>query len=267
MNILYIDSIFLINFVMDLFLLTLTVKSLKNTATFIRILTGSLIGASGYCLVLVLPHISYFVKVVLGMIPITIIMLKVGCNVKGVWQLCRGMGYMFTYAFLLGGFLLFLRNNVPFFKEQEISIWLILSAGYVGFQICIWGIRNYKRTAQNHFCEIELTGDEEPITVFGLVDTGNGLKDPVSGKAVAVLEEEVWKKMTWAKREEKYRIIPFHSIGTSCGILEGYEVNRIVVKTRTETRELKEVPVAIYKGRLSVKGEYRMILPPVWLSN
>lgn len=265
-NVLYIDSIFLINFVMDLFLLTLTVKTLKKTATLTRILMGSLIGAMGYCLVLVLPQISYIVKVVFGMIPITVLMLKVGCNVKGVWQICYGMGYLFTYSFLLGGFILFLRNKVFFFKEKELSIWLILSIGYIGFRICIWGIRSYKKTAQSLFCEIEIAGDEEPITVLGLVDTGNGLKDPVSGKEAAVLEEEVWKKMTWAKREEKYKVIPFHSIGTKHGILEGYEVNRIVVKTRSETRELREVPVAVYKGKLSVKGEYRMILPPSWLS-
>lgn len=266
MNVLYIDSIFLINFVMDLFLLTLTVKSLKNTATFARILTGSLIGAGGYCLVILLPHISYPVKVALGMIPTTVVMLKAGCNVKGVRQLCRGMGYLFTYSFLLGGFILFLRNNVPLFKKKELSVWLILLAGYFGFQICIWGIRNYKKAVGNHFCEVEMAGDKEPITVLGLVDTGNGLRDPVSGKEVAVLEEEVWRKMTWAKREEKYKAIPFHSIGKSHGIMDGYEVNRIVVKTQSQTRELYEVPVAVYKGKLSVKGEYRMILPTGWLS-
>lgn len=265
MNVLYIDSIFFINFVMDLFLLTLTVKSLKNTATFIRILTGSLLGATGYCLVLLLPQISYPVKVVGGMLPITVVMLKTGCKVKGIQQLCRGMGYLFTYSFLLGGFMLFLRNYVPFLGERELSVWLILLIGYLGFQICCWRIRNNRQKARNHFCEVVLAGDTEPITVLGLVDTGNGLMDPVSGKEAAVLEEEVWKKMTWAKREEKYKAIPFHSIGTSHGILEGYEVNRIVVKTQSLTRELHEVPVAVYKGRLSVKGEYRMILPTGWL--
>ena len=265
-NVLYIDSIFLINFVMDLFLLTLTVKSLKKTATFKRIIAGSLTGAAGYCLVLVLPHISYPVKVLCGMIPITVGMLKISCKVKGVKQLCFGSGYLFTYSFLLGGFMLFLRNNIPAFREREFSIWLILLAGYLGFQICIWGIRKYKKTAQNHFCEVEFSGDGEPITVFGLVDTGNGLKEPISGKAVAVLEEEVFDKMTWAKREEKYKVIPYHSIGTEHGILEGYEVDRVLVKTESEARELRDVLVAVYKGRLSVKGEYRMILPPIWLS-
>jgi len=265
LNVLYIDSIFLINFVMDLFLLTLTVKSLKNTATFIRILTGSLIGAAGYCLVLLFPRASYPVKVVVGMIPVTVVMLKAGCNVKGVLQLCKGMVYLFTYAFFLGGFILFLRNNISLFRGNELSFWLLLLSGYLGFQICIWGIGHYKKAAANYFCEVEMEGDNKPLTVFGLVDSGNGLKDPVSGKEVAVLEEEVWNQMTWAKKEEKYKAIPFHSIGKEHGIMEGYEVNRIVVKTQSGKRELHEIPVAVYKGRLSVKGEYRMILPPGWL--
>lgn len=265
-NVLYIDSIFLINFVMDLFLLTLTAVTLKKTATFTRILTGSLVGAIGYCLVLVLPKISYPVKVMLGMIPITVGMLKISCKVKGVKQLGHGMGCLFTYSFLFGGFLLFLRNNVPHFRDKELSIWFILLFGYLGFQMTVWGIHSYKKKAQNHFCKVEIEGDDKPITVWGLVDTGNGLKDPVTGKEVAVLEEEVWKEMTWARRAEKYKVIPFHSIGTSCGILEGYEVDRILIQTKSETRELKKIPVAVYKGKLSAKGDYQMILPPIWLS-
>lgn len=265
-NVLYIDSIFLINFVMDLFLLKLTARTLKKTATFLRLLGGSLLGAVGYCLVIVLPQVPYLFKVVFGMLPVTVGMLKISCRVKGVRELICGAGYLFTYSFLLGGFMLFLRSRIPLLKEKELSVWLLLLTGYIGFRFCLFGINKYRQTKRNLFCRVRLKGDKEILTVWGLIDTGNGLTEPLSGKPAAILEEEVWQEMKWAKKAEKFKVIPYHSIGKEHGILEGYEVESLQIEYEEEKRELTEVLVAVYKGKLSVKGEYRMILPPQWLS-
>ena len=54
----YLDSAFLLNLVMDLYLLKLTAKILGKTATFSRLLAGSLTGAAVYCLILCLPGLS-----------------------------------------------------------------------------------------------------------------------------------------------------------------------------------------------------------------
>ena len=116
----------------------------------------------------------------------------------------------------------------------------------------------------NHFCRIELPGDKGEIEVIGLVDTGNGLKDPVSGKEVAILEEKVWRNMRESICPEKYKVIPFHSIGKERGILEGYEVDRIRLMEETGCRELHNVIIAVFQGDISVKGDYQMILPPQW---
>ncbi len=265
-NVLYIDSIFVINFVMDLLLLTLTAKTLKKTATFLRLSAGSLLGAAGYCLVIVLPQVPYLIKVVFGMLPITAGMLKISCKVKGIRELICGAGYLFTYSFFLGGFMLFLRNRIPLLREKESSVWLLLLTGYIGFRFCLSGINKWKQTKQNHFCRVKFKGDKEPINVWGLIDTGNGLTEPVSGKTAAILEEDIWEKMTWAKKPEKFKVIPFHSIGKEHGLLEGYEVESLQIEYEEEKRELTHILVAVYKGKLSVKGDYRMILPPQWLS-
>lgn len=263
-KIIYIDSIFLMNLIMDLFLLELTAKTLKKTATFLRILSGSLLGAGGYCLILCLPYISYYLKVLLFMLPITAGMIKLGCRTKGFRELLYGTGYLFTYSFLLGGFMLFLIRRIPFLKEHENSLFMLLLLGYMGFRLCLWGIRESGRRKQNHFCRVELEGDETKITLIGLFDTGNGLTEPVSGKPVAILEEEVWQKMKSAKRPEKFKIIPFHSIGKDNGILEGYEVEKVRIEYEMGVRELSCVLIAVFKGKLSVKGEYQIILPPQW---
>lgn len=262
-RIIYIDSIFLCNFVMDLLLLSLTAKTLKKTTTFFKILAGSLTGAAGYCLILCLPG-SYFMKVLSGMLPIAAVMIKISCGTKGVKELLYGMGYLFTYSFFLGGFILFLIRKVPVFRKRTDSLKVILLAGYLGFLICMLGIKKYRKEKKNHFCRVSLPGDEGEIMIYGLIDTGNGLKDPVSGKEVAVLEEKVWQDMQKCKRAEKFKLIPFHSIGKENGILEGYEVNKIRIEERTGQRELQNVIIAVFKGNISANGNYQMILPPQW---
>lgn len=260
----YIDSIFIVNLVMDFLLLKLTVKTLKKTATFLRLFTGSIIGALGYCLILCLPEGIYFIKTVCGMIPVALLMVKIGCQTRRIKELLYAAGYLFTYAFLLGGFILFLIKRVPFLKAHGDSILLLLFVGYLGFLLCLNGIRKCRKKEQNHFCQIRLCGDDSPICVYGLIDTGNGLIEPISRKPVAILESEVWSKMEKAKRPEKFRIIPFHSIGKESGILEGYEVEKIEIEYEMGRKELTDVLIAVFEGKLSVKGDYQMILPPHW---
>ncbi len=260
----YIDSIFLINVVMDFFLLTLTVKTLKKTATFLRRLTGSIIGAAGYCLVLCLTDISAVHRTCFIMIPLLFLMIRTGCKAGTLKELLYAGGYFFSYAFLIGGFILFCRNNIPLMKTYSESILLITAAGYAGFWLCIQGIRKYKQKKENPFCKITLRGDEKNICIYGLIDTGNGLTDPISNRPVAIMEEEVWKQMEKAKRPEKFKIIPYHSIGKNNGVLESYEVEKIEIEQEMQKKELTNVLIAVFKGKLSVKGDYQMILPPHW---
>lgn len=136
-KVVYIDSVFLLNLAMDLLLLLLTAETLKKTATFFRILSGALLGAVGYCILLCIPGVSYPVKVLAGMMPLGMGMVKLACKTKGIRELLYGTGYLFTYAFLLGGFLLFLFRRIPVFTKHQDSLFLIFLAGFTGtFVIC-----------------------------------------------------------------------------------------------------------------------------------
>lgn len=261
-RIIYIDSIFFNNFVMDLLLLSLTARTMKKTTTFLRTMAGALTGAAGYCLILCLPG-SYPVKVLFLFLPVTILMIKAAYRVKGYKEILYGIGYLFTWSFFIGGFMLFLIKKIPVFKSRN-SCTVILLTGYVGYLLCRMWIRRYRQEKKNHFCRVRLPGDEEALAVYGLIDTGNGLRDPVSGREAAVLEEKIWQKMQKCKRPEKYKVIPFHSIGREKGILEGYEVDKIQIEEKTGCRELQNVIIAVFKGNISAKGDYQMILPPQW---
>ena len=75
------------------------------------------------------------------------------------------------------------------------------------------------------------------------------------------MDEEVWNSLKRWMRPEKYKMIPYHSIGKERGLLEGYEIDEIVVKGHTGRKQFEKVIVAVYKGKVSGKGSYQMILP------
>ena len=118
-GIIYIDSIFALNLVMDLYLLLLTAKALGKTVSYLRIFAGSITGAAGYCLILCVPGISYILKVLLGMIPTGGLMIKIACRTKGIKELLRAMGYLFTFSFIMGGFIIFLKGKSRLFAGRE----------------------------------------------------------------------------------------------------------------------------------------------------
>lgn len=258
----YIDSIFLLNLVMDLYLLTLTVKVLGKTATYPRIFAGSAAGAAGYCIILCLPGISYMLKVLLGMIPVGMLMIKIACRTKGFKELLRALGYLYILSFLMGGFIIFLKGKSRWLTEHGDGAAVIAGIGFAGFVIGRKLISLYRKRQENHFCQVSIPGDEGTLTIVALIDTGNGLVEPVSQKPVAILDADEWKNLRRWMKPEKYKVIPYHSIGKDSGMLEGYEIDTMEINGSMGKKQFEKVIIAVFKGKVSRKGSYQMILPP-----
>ncbi len=261
-GVIYIENILILNLIMNFYLLKLTAKVLRLKPCLRRLILGSVVGAVGYCLIISIPYVSYTVKVMTGMLPVGILMMKLGLNITGIKALCYGTGWMFTFSFILGGFILFLKGKLPVVYEGAQGGIVIITCGLLGYELFKSAIVVHRNKAQNKFCTVRLDTDMGWVKIAALVDTGNGLMDPVSKKPVAILEEEIWRSMTKWIRKEKYRVIPYHSIGKEHGILEGYEVGRFEVEGDTGIKTQSNVIVAVFKGKLSECGSYQMILPP-----
>ena len=261
-GVVYIENIFILNLIMNFYLLKLTAKVLNLKPCLKRLILGSIAGAVGYCLVISIPCFSYTLKVMAGMLPVGILMIKLGLNITGIKALLYGIGWMFTFSFILGGFILFLKGKLPVVYESVQGGIFIMACGLLGYELFQSAIAVHKSKAQNRFCTVRLDTDKGWLKIAALIDTGNGLTDPISHKPVAVLEEEIWRSMTKWMRKEKFRVIPYHSIGKEHGILEGYEVDRFEVECDTGMKTQNNVIVAVFKGKLSECGGYQMILPP-----
>ena len=139
-----------------------------------------------------------------------------------------------------------------------------------------------KLTKKDMICKvkIKLNGKEE--TVEAMVDTGNMLKEPITGTPVVVVErtslyellpKEIlnntesilggdFEKIPEEIKNEyvpKLKLIPFASLGKQNGMLVGIKPEKIEV-INEQTEEEKNAIIGIYNKSLTKRGEYKALI-------
>lgn len=256
----YLDSVFLICFCMNRYLLGLTALCLSCTATHGRMWMGAAVGAVGNLLVFLVPVEMLPLRMILsaaclyGMVGIT---FRCWWG-RGLLKIAESLGVCF---FLLGGVLAVLTRLLPGGDGWLASgaALLLLGAGcYEGIRLLV-----LHRRRREESCRVTLHGtDGRSIQVEGLVDTGNSLKEPISGRPVAVLEKRVWEELYPGEEPFGMRVIPYHSVGKSAGILTGYPIKSLEVEIEGIRRICEDVYIAIWKEKLSETGTYSILLQP-----
>lgn len=256
----YLDSIFLICFCMNRYLLGLTALRLSCTATHGRLWMGAAVGAAGNLLTFLVPA---------GVLPLRMV-LSAAClyGMVGITFRCwwgRGLlkiaESLCVCFFLFGGMLAVLLRLLPGREGWLASgaAVLLMGAGcYEGIRLLV-----LHRRRNEESCSVILYGEDgHSVQVKGLVDTGNSLKEPISGRPVAVLERKVWEELYPREAPPGMRVIPYHSVGKTAGILTGYPVKRLEVEIEGIRRVCEEVYIAIWQEKLSETGAYSILLQP-----
>lgn len=257
----YVDSLFLVNFVMNLYLLLLLNRKMGGPATGLRILCGAFAGALCYCTSLFLPWIPTMLRLVLGTGGAGWGMVKIvfrPVTGKACLQLLESLTGV---SFLLGGILFLLMRYLQGFTERTLGVAGILGAGGVLYIFLRFYMERREKN-RNHLCRVELISGAHRVTVTALVDTGNGLREPISQKPVSLVDEEVLLQLWPEGLPELYRVIPYHSVGCAHGILKGYEVPEMVVEMRGVQNTLRKVYLGAGEQKMTAAGDYQMILHP-----
>ena len=136
------------------------------------------------------------------------------------------------------------------------------------------------------YVPIEIYFGDIQFRVNALIDTGNRLKDPLTGSPVILLEysaaaeylpdevrrafmafdagdlgliSELLANSTWLPR---FRVIPFVSIGEEKGLLPGFRADQVLIFDGTRNFRSRNVVIGIYVNRLSKEGAFVALLHP-----
>lgn len=258
---LYTDSLFLLNFTLNLYILLLINRRLHHTATRWRLFWGAVWSGAGYCMMFFLP-LPWILKLTFGAVCAGMGSLVFTFRPSGVKGILKLVELAFFYAFLTGGAFLMLMNHVKLLRSHMMPWLYVVACGG------IFTLIFYKREIQSEKqqvtpCVVELCKGERKVQIRGLVDTGNSLTEPVSGKPVSVVDKEIFESL-WGQEKEiaGLRAIPYRSVGCDRGIMWGFELPEMVIMQEGMKKICRNIYVGISEKKVSSTGTYQMLVNP-----
>ncbi len=286
----YIDIIIVENLIMNYIILYATGLISKSKKSYLRMFLASLIGAI-YATLEYVVKVNIYSNIILKTI-LSVIIVYVAFYPQNVKKMCKQLLLFYVTTFTFGGIATYL---IYVLKPQNIIIKngmyvgtyvlkVIFIGAIVGTIILVISFKMAKNklTKKDMICKvkIKLNGKEE--TVEAMVDTGNMLKEPITGTPVVVVErtslyellpKEIlnntesilggdFEKIPEEIKNEyvpKLKLIPFASLGKQNGMLVGIKPEKIEV-INEQTEEEKNAIIGIYNKSLTKKGEYKALI-------
>lgn len=257
---LYADSLWLLNFVMNLYILLFADRRLLRIATRVRLLTAAAVGACWY-LVPFLWNGPALVKYAAGMAGAAGSMLWIAFRPR-TWTAWRACAIQLALvSFLLGGMLLAVLRVVPWAERITGSVPGLLIAGSAAVWLILRRQRTQEREERECACRVTLCCGGRRLRVDALVDSGNSLREPISGKPVSVLDEKIFREFFDGTGEcfRGFRAVPYHSVGHAAGILKAYCIPELRMEYRGCVKTIREAYIAVSPGPA---GGVKMLLNP-----
>ncbi len=134
-------------------------------------------------------------------------------------------------------------------------------------------------TNRNFYYDLKIIEDDNKIQLKGFLDTGNTLVEPITKCNVIVVQYEKLKKILNSDIQnilnesfditkvfvklnteeiEKFKIIPFSSVGNKNDLLLGFKPQKVVININEEEKELKNIIIGICNFKLS--DNYEVLL-------
>ncbi len=281
MPVVYIDVLFLVNMIIDGMLLWCSTKIAGVRTRWWRILIAAVIGGV-YAVCVFFPKLSAL-YLLAAKVAVSVIMVCVAFWVKTWRELLRAITVFYLTSFIFGGGI----TGLIYFTGLGSRLGAIMSGGSIYLNLP-WKVLLVTAVAvflavtlvvkylkgflmrQGILGRLRITYAEMTAEADVLLDTGNQLKDPLTGRAVAVVElsclrplmqpeiyvlfeqyhiEELYDALSydWATR---LRMIPYSGVGIENGMLIGIVPDK--VELRSQQQEFRECDcmIAVYPGKL-----------------
>ncbi len=129
-------------------------------------------------------------------------------------------------------------------------------------------VKMFKNRKIKKYYILNVTHNDRTITVSALFDSGNLLKEPITGKYVSILEWKVAKELFDTEIEfsdienyiedMKLWAVPFNSLGNSSDVLFAFLADEINIPEENKT--IDKTFIGLYGSRLSNNEEYHALI-------
>ena len=287
----YIDVLFVINFVVNYVLLLITGKIMRREKSCMRLAAAAVAGALYACFMF-FPQIKFLYGCAFKIIA-SFLLILIAFGAKNAVLTVKTAFVFYLSSFVFGGVTLALfyftdaglkyggaLNNGIFYFELP---WKILFFACLGAYAAVKiGFAIYRRDKNLSYRRVSVMLCQNSADLNALVDTGNLLIDPITNSPVVVAELESVKKLlpkplvevlknggendleTVSEAvkdtafEKRIRMIPFTSLGAQNGIMLGFKPDCVTVGGR----KISNVCVGICSRELSNGHSYNALISP-----
>lgn len=257
----YADSLLILHFFMNLYMLSLVNCMLYHAITCKRLIAGAGLGAVSALLPVFLP-LNLVYGEAIGFLLSVSVMCGVVFKVNGIKQFLGVLEKMFLATLLIGAIVMLFIRLLPE-PCQFAGTLMVLIAGGIGTLLISRMVGGKKM--KNTECIVILKEGEKESRIKGLMDTGNTLVEPISKRPVAIMEEKIMLRVLGGTIPEGCRMIPFRSVGKEHGMLKGYHLKQLLLETEGVRKVCSNIYVAASEELVSREGESMVILSPMML--
>ncbi|AUG57990.1 sigma-E processing peptidase SpoIIGA [Acetivibrio saccincola] len=292
----YIDILILQNVVMNYLILFMTSKLSKTRISNLRLLLGSLVGASYVVFLLLFPEMKIYyttvAKILLSLFIVAVTFyppeFKSFMRILAIFYISTfifaGAAFAFLYFNKTGGLI---QNGIFYiFADSKWSMMFFSSVTVCIIVKIFWDLIQERFIKDNLCIPLKIVFENGIIDLHALVDTGNSLHDPLTNAPVVVVEfnaikdilpKDIQNIFEESKEEDlvrateiisdskwfsRFRLIPFTSLGKENGMLIGFKPDYIEIGENTDKKGVSDVIIGIYNRTLSKNNNYNALLSP-----
>ena len=278
--VIYIDVFFCVNLVMDFLILKLVSLYIKPQTTYIRCILGAILGSAFGVLSLLISYENIIWHMLFSYIFIAVAMVVGTFGLGTRRELIKRCIVLYVVTIFLGGLInllysytymgVFLQNLFLGLRNTTNILWMIGATFFT--YICLKAlVRIAKRNSKtNMLVAVKLVHKGKERLLTGLIDTGNSLREPYTGKPVHIVCEETISSLLESQDlpTERFKLVPFTSVGKNHGLIKVITIDELWVYTIEDTLKYtndaiyikNEVAIGLYEGSLSNVGEFQMLL-------
>ena len=282
MRVIYVDTLFLLNALVDYLLLLASARLAGEPLARLRFAAGAVLGG-GYAAAIFLPGLAFLAH------PLCRLAWAVLMVLTAFWRSRRLLRQLLIFlalscAFgggvlavgLLGGRGLSLPGGV-LYTGMDLKMVLLSAAGCYGLLTLVFQRAGRHAGPGGELRPVRLTLGERRVELTALVDTGNTLTDPATGRPVLVAEADsveellppgirpeaaelrdpagVLERMEepWRRR---FRLLPYRAVGVERGLLLALRLDKVQVGEEDRGPML----AALSPTPVSDGGNYRALL-------
>lgn len=289
METVYVDILIMTNFIADYFLLLLTAFLSAIQAKRLRIFIGAA-AASLSSLLIFAPELGAFLEFTVRLVvSLLIVLIAFGFSnprryIKSVIIFYASNVILAGGAILLWSLFrpegLIIRNGAVFYSISPVILVLTTASVYL-LSLLVTKIISSRRSRGREYSVI-LQFEGRSAEVKGIVDSGNMLRDVLSGTPVIVCDYDKIRSLLTPELEKifgrknfetgfygdiinsslknRFRVIPFDSLGSS-GVMAALVLDRAILQCGGKQQEINDIIMAVTHKKIA-GGEFDVLLNP-----